>query len=57
MTGDSNPNDDPESSLRSSWSIGPLRPWLLHVAHQEIPHDMRGKIDPSDVVQEALLDA
>lgn len=50
-------NDDPESSLRTSWSIGPLRPWLLRVAQQEIPRDMHGKIDPSDVVQEALLDA
>ena len=29
----------------------------MRIALQEIPADARGKIDPSDVVQEALLDA
>jgi RNA polymerase sigma-70 factor, ECF subfamily len=48
---------DPEDSLRSSWSIGPLRPWLLRIAKQEIPADLRGKVDPSDLVQQTLLDA
>ncbi|TWU42725.1 sigma-70 family RNA polymerase sigma factor [Novipirellula artificiosorum] len=50
-------NGDPESSLRHSWSIGPLRPWLLRIAVKEIPDHLRGKIDPSDVVQQTLLDA
>lgn len=48
---------DPESSLRASWSIGPLRPWLMRIAEQEIPADLRGKVEASDIVQEALLDA
>ena len=48
---------DPESSLRVSWSIGPLRPWLMRVAEQEIPGDLRGQVDASDIVQQALFDA
>ncbi|MFK8113352.1 MAG: sigma-70 family RNA polymerase sigma factor [Rubripirellula sp.] len=51
------PSSDPEESLRASWSIGPLRPWLLRIAKQEIPVDLRGKVDPSDLVQQTLLDA
>ncbi|TWU00973.1 sigma-70 family RNA polymerase sigma factor [Stieleria varia] len=46
-----------ESSLRQTWSIGPLRPWLLLLAERHMPADLRGKVDPSDLVQQALLDA
>ncbi len=51
------PSDDAESNLRASWSIGPLRPWLMMIAEREMPDDLRGRIEPSDVVQQALLDA
>ncbi len=50
-------SEQAESSLRQSWTIGPLRPWLVQVARREIPLDMRGRIDPSDVAQQALVDA
>jgi len=46
-----------EQSLRESWMIGPLRPWLVQIARCEIPVEMRGRIDPSDVAQQALVDA
>jgi RNA polymerase sigma-70 factor (ECF subfamily) len=49
--------DDAESGLRSNWSIAPLRPWLLMIARQEIPDELRGQVEPSDIVQQALLDA
>lgn len=49
--------NDPESDLRESWSIGPLRPWLMMIAQRELPGDLRGRIDPSDLVQQTLLDA
>lgn len=52
-----NDESNPEQSLRASWSIGPLRPWLQRIAQQELPADLRGKIDPSDLVQQTLLDA
>lgn len=48
---------DPEQSLCESWSIGRLRPWLQLVADREIPDRLRGRVDPSDIVQQALLKA
>ncbi|MGB7343993.1 MAG: sigma-70 family RNA polymerase sigma factor [Pirellulaceae bacterium] len=52
----SNP-DDPESNLRQSWSIGPLRSWLVQIAKRELPKDLQGKLDPSDIAQQTMMDA
>ncbi len=49
--------DDAESGLRLSWSIAPLRPWMMMIARREIPDELRGQVDASDIVQQALLDA
>ena len=52
------PDDhDAESALRETWSIGPLRPWLKMLAERQLPAALRGKVDPSDIVQQALIDA
>lgn len=51
------PDSDAESSLRESWSIGPLRPWLKMLAERQLPGALRGKVDPSDIAQQALADA
>jgi RNA polymerase sigma-70 factor, ECF subfamily len=48
---------DPEEQLCKSWSIGRLRPWLQMVAEREMPDQLRGRVDASDVVQQALLKA
>ena len=50
-------SSDPEHSLRDSWSIGRLRPWLQLVAQHEMPANLRGRVDPSDIVQQTLLKA
>jgi len=53
-------NDDAsvsEDSLRASWSIGPLRPWLKILAERQLSPALRGRIDPSDIVQQTLVDA
>lgn len=50
-------NPSEEQSLRASWSIGPLRPWLKMLAERQMPASLRGKVDPSDIVQQALVDA
>jgi RNA polymerase sigma-70 factor (ECF subfamily) len=46
-----------EESLRATWSIGPLRPWLKMLAERQIPRALRGKVDASDIAQQALVDA
>lgn len=46
-----------EESLRATWSIGPLRPWLKMLAERQIPRGLRGKVDASDIAQQALVDA
>lgn len=50
-------NLDPEQNLCESWSIGRLRPWLQMLADRELPARLRGRIDPSDIVQQTLLKA
>ena len=50
-------NLDPEQQLCESWSIGRLRPWLQMIADRELPARLRGRIDPSDIVQQTLLKA
>ena len=49
--------EDVEGSLRATWSIGPLRPWLKMLAERQIPAALRGRVDPSDIVQQVLVDA
>lgn len=46
-----------EDQLRHTWSIGPLRPWLLVLAERQLSGRLKGKLDASDIVQQALLDA
>ena len=48
---------DPEQSLRATWSMGPLRPWLKMLAQRQIPAALRARVDPSDIVQQTLMDA
>ena len=48
---------DAEKSLRTTWSIGPLRPWLKMLAERQLPAALRGKVDASDIAQQALVDA
>ncbi len=55
MTADKDTNA--EKSLRATWSIGPLRPWLKMLAERQMPRGLCGKVDPSDIVQQALVDA
>lgn len=50
-------NSDPEEALRSTWSMGPLRPWLKMLAERQIPAALRARVDPSDIVQQTLMDA
>lgn len=51
------PESAAEQSLRATWSIGPLRPWLKMLAERQLPTALRGRVDPSDIVQQALIDA
>lgn len=46
-----------EQSLRATWSIGPLRPWLKLLAERQLPAALKGKVDASDIVQQTLFDA
>lgn len=46
-----------EQSLREDWSIGPLRPWLKMLAERQLPAGLKGKVDASDIVQQAFIDA
>lgn len=48
---------DPEKELEKSWSIGRLRPWLSLLAERELPAALRGRVEPSDIVQQTLLQA
>ena len=48
---------DPEKQLCESWSIGRLRPWLQMVTERELPARLRGRLEASDVVQQALVKA
>ena len=48
---------DPEQELCKSWSIGRLRPWLQMIADRELPARLRGRVDPSDIVQQTLMKA
>ena len=57
MTNTANDPTDPEDLLCQSWSIGRLRPWLQIVAKRELPHRLRGRVEPSDIVQQTLLKA
>lgn len=50
-------NPDPEQELCKSWSIGRLRPWLQMIADRELPAQLRGRVDPSDIVQQTLMKA
>ena len=50
-------NCDAEQSLRDSWSIGPLRPWLQMLAERQLPGALQGKVDASDIVQQTFIDA
>ena len=54
---ESQPSSDIEEKLRESWSIGPLRPWLKVLAERQLPAELKGKLDASDIVQQTLIDA
>ena len=54
-------NEPPEGPVmpdaRDDGDLAGFRDWLMALARAQVPVDLRGRIDPSDVVQETLFHA
>ena len=54
-------HDQPERPVipdaRDDGDLAGFRDWLMALARAQVPVDLRGRIDPSDIVQETLFHA
>ena len=48
---------DVEQELHERLSIGSMRSWLRVLAERQLPASLKAKVDASDIVQQAFVDA